>query len=123
VIAKPAAWRLAPAPPLGPMADDGPSEHAHLIAAGLPREADGVDVREVEGTARGRWDRSPIHEHDVAELNLVVPITTLRCEVVLGDERYDVEGPASIVVPAGLPHSLNVTAGRGFFVSVMLGDR
>jgi hypothetical protein len=42
---------------------------------------------------------------------------------VLGDERYDVEGPASIVVPAGLPHSLNVTSGRGFFVSVPLGHR
>jgi hypothetical protein len=120
VIAKPAAWRLAPAPPLGPSADDGPSEHAHLIAAGLPREVDGIEVRAVEGTARGRWDRSPVHEHDVAELNLVLPITTLRCEVVLGDERYDVEGSASIVVPAGLAHSINVTAGTGFVVSVAL---
>jgi hypothetical protein len=123
MIAKPAAWRLAPAPPPAAIGDDGPAEHAHLISAGPPRDADGVDVRVVEGTARGRWDRSRVHEHDVAELNLVVPITTLRCEVVLGDERYDVEGPASIVVPAGLPHSLNVTAGHGFFVSVALGDR
>lgn len=120
MIAKPAAWRLAPAPPAGAIADDDPTEHAHLIAAGLPRGVDGIDVRAVEGTARGRWDRSQVHEHDLAELNLVLPITTLRCEVVLGDERYDVEGAASIVVPAGLPHSVNVTSGTGFFVSVSL---
>ena len=123
MIAKPAAWRLAPAPPAGPIADDGPTEHAHLIAAGLPREVDGIDVQAVDGAARGRWDRSAVHEHGAPELNLVLPITPLRCEVVLGDERYDVEGAASILVPAGLPHSVNVTSGTGFFVSVALGER
>jgi hypothetical protein len=42
---------------------------------------------------------------------------------VLADERYEVEGPASFLVPAGLPHSVNVTSGTGFFVSVALGAR
>jgi hypothetical protein len=120
VIAEPAAWRFALAPPPEPTDDGGRTEHAHLISTGLPRALDGVDVRSVDGAARGRWDRCELHEHDVPELNLVLPITTVRCEIVLGDERYDVDGPLSILVPAGLSHSVNVKSGTGFCVTVAL---
>jgi hypothetical protein len=123
MIAKPAAWRFALAPPPEPAANGGRTEHAHRISTGLPRDVDGVAVRAVDGAARGRWDRDAVHEHGVAELNLIVPVTTLRCEIVLGDERYTIDGPASIVVPPGLAHSVNVKAGTGFFVTVALGAR
>ena len=35
--------------------------------------------------------------------------------------RYEVRGPASVFIPAGLPHSANVRAGTGFFVAIVLG--
>jgi hypothetical protein len=69
-IAKPAAWRLALAPP--EPAPRVTRDHERLITAGVP---DGL------------------------------------------------EGAASIVVPAALRHSINVTAGAGFLVTVALSSR
>ena len=120
MIAQPAAWRLAPVAPPERAADDESLEHAHLIAKGLPRGVGDLEVTAVDGAVRSRWDRSRVHEHDAAELNLILPVTPLTCEVVLGDERYDVAGPASIVVPAGLAHSVNVKSGTGFLVAIPL---
>jgi hypothetical protein len=121
-IAKPAAWRLALAPPPEPATDDA-RQHAHLISAGVSSLSgrEDVAVAMLDGAARGRWERAEVHEHDAPELNVILPTTTLTCEVVLGDERHEVEGPASIVVPAGLRHSIAVRAGTGFLVSVALG--
>jgi hypothetical protein len=123
VIAEPAAWRRSLARVPEPDAGPDPGDHAHLISAGLPRGLDDVVVRALDAEARGRWDRSDVHEHDAPELHVILPVTALTCEVVLGDERYDVEGAASFVVPAGLPHSVDVKAGSGFVVSVALGSR
>jgi hypothetical protein len=121
MIAEPAAWRRSLA--RAPEPDTGSAEHAHLISRGLPRGLDDVTVRALDAAARGRWDRAERHEHDVPELNAILPVTALTCEIVLGDERYDVEGTASLVVPAGLPHSIEVKAGSGFLVSVALEPR
>jgi hypothetical protein len=123
VIAEPAAWRRSLARVPEPDAGPEPGEHAHLISAGLPRGLDDVFVREVDAEARGRWDRAEVHEHDAPELHVILPVTALTCEIVLGDERYDVEGATSFVVPAGLAHSVSVKAGSGFVVSVALGSR
>jgi hypothetical protein len=121
MIAEPAAWRSSLAP--APEPDAGQAEHAHLISRGLPRGLDDVTVRALDAGARLRWDRAERHEHDVPELNVILPVTALTCEIVLGDERYDVEGAASLVVPSGLPHSIDVKAGTGFLLSVALGPR
>jgi hypothetical protein len=117
VIAKPAAWRLADAPPPEPAQD---REHADLIVSGLPHGLDGVGLEAVGGATRGRWERAEVHVHDLAELNVVLPVTAMTCEVVLGDERYEVEGTASIVVPPGLPHAVTVTSGSGYMLTVAL---
>jgi hypothetical protein len=122
VIAQPAAWRSALAPRSETVADR-PAEHAHLISVGLPRGLDDVNVRTLDAAARGRWDRAEVHRHDVPELNVILPGTSLTCEIVLGDERYEVQGAVSFVVPAGLAHSVNVKAGSGYFVSVALERR
>jgi mannose-6-phosphate isomerase-like protein (cupin superfamily) len=121
-IAKPAAWRLALAPPPEPAARPTRS-HERLITAGVPDGLEGAAVVALDGSARGPWERLAVHEHEVAELNVLLPVAGLTCEVVLGDERYDVEAPASIVVPAGLRHSINVTAGAGYLVTVALSSR
>ncbi len=125
-IAKPAAWRLELAPPPAdrtpPAEAPREDEHAHLISHGLPQGLENVALGSVDGTARDRRDHCELHEHGVPELNVIVPITALSCEVVLGGERYDLEGPASIFVPAGLAHSVNVKAGTGFFVTIALAS-
>lgn len=123
-IAKPAAWRLALAPPPEP-ATENERQHAHLISAGASSLSglEDVAVQALDGATRGRWERAELHEHDAPELNIILPTTTLTCEVVLGDERHEVVGPASIVVPAGLRHSIAVRAGTGFLVSVALDSQ
>lgn len=150
-LPKPAAWRLALAPPPAPAPAPGGgpgSAHAHLISPGLlcdpkdlplhdagpptrwlmagteihPESQTHVAVHRVSGLQRESRTYCDVHEHAVAELNLILPITSLTYEIVLGDERYDVEGPASIFIPAGLPHSANVKAGSGFFVEIVLGS-
>jgi hypothetical protein len=128
-IAKPAAWRLTSQP--APTVEDRPHRepprprraHAHLISTGPPRGLEDAAIHAVDGIARDREDRCEVHEHAAAELNMILPVTALTCEVVLGDERYEVEGPASVFVPAGLAHAINVTAGTGYFVSVALGPQ
>ncbi len=124
-IAKPAAWRFSVAPPSEP-ATVARREHEHLISAGVASLSglQDVAVAPLDGdTARGRWERPAVHEHDADELNILLPTTSLVCEVMLGDERHEVHGPASIVVPAGLRHSIAVKAGTGFLVSVALDVR
>lgn len=150
-LPKPAAWRLALAPPpaRAPTESGGRrSAHSHLISPGLlcdpkdiplpdegpltrwlmsgteihPESRTHVAVHRVSGLQRESRSYCDVHEHAVAELNLILPITGLTYEIVLGDERYDVEGPASIFIPARLPHSANVKAGSGFFVEIVLGS-
>jgi hypothetical protein len=142
-LPKPAAWRLALAPPPAPtpVADGHGSAHSHLISPGLlsdlgdpvtrwlmsgaeihPEAHTHVAVHRVSGLDRERRASCTPHEHAFPELNLILPITGLIYEIILGDERYDVEGPASIFIPAGLPHSANVKAGTGFFVEIVLGS-
>src|SRR5262249_33443339 len=103
-LAKPAAWRLSVAPPCEPSEVASCREHEHLISAGVA-SFDGladVAVTTLDAAALGRWERAAVHEHDASELNILLPTTSLVCEVILGDERHEVQGPASIVVPAGL---------------------
>lgn len=148
-LPKPAAWRLALAPPPAPAGGAHRSAHAHshLISPGLlgdlkdllfhdegpltrwlmsgaelhPDAGTHVAVHRVSGLQRESRAYCEVHEHTVPELNLILPITNLTYEIVLGDERYDVDGPASVFIPAGLPHSANVKAGSGFFVAIALG--
>jgi hypothetical protein len=127
------------------------ARHAHLISKGLVRDlhdvpfhangeaplvrrvlvGDGVhpqaekrvvahELREV--SARTRVYCEP-HRHDVSELNILLSHERLVYEIRLGDERYEVEAPASIYVPAGLLHSANVIEGSGFFVVIIEADR
>jgi hypothetical protein len=146
-LAKPAAWRLTVAPPPAPAAA---TEHAQLISRGLfapaaphavgrgplpgpadvaarwlmagpnlhPQAGARVTVDRVDGPQRERHGSREVHQH--AELHLILPVAQLTYEIVLGDERYEVDGPASVYVPAGLPHSARAMAGDGFLVAIAL---
>ena len=62
--------------------------------------------------------RHATQQHSFPELILVLPAGQLVCEVVLGDEAYVVDGPASVFVPSGLAHAVNAKAGAGFYVEM-----
>ena len=63
------------------------------------------------------------HRHDVDEINILLSQGHLLYDIRLGDERYEVEAPASVYIPAGLVHSANVIEGSGFFVAVIASAR
>jgi hypothetical protein len=62
-----------------------------------------------------------VHEHAVPEFNLILPVPALSYMISLDDERYEVNGPASIYIPPGVKHSANVAEGHGYFIAILLG--
>jgi len=57
------------------------------------------------------------HKHDVNQFYGI--IGGLSVEVTLGDERHEVNSPASIFIPAGLSHSFRPLRGSGYVVVVL----
>jgi hypothetical protein len=105
-----------------PFHDDGPLVRWLMAGGALHPEArTHVAVHHVDGARPERRDYCDVHEHSVAELNLVLPATALRFDIVLGDEHHEVGGPASVFIPPGVRHSANVIEGSGFFVAILLG--
>jgi hypothetical protein len=105
-----------------PFHDDGPLTRWLMSGAELHRESQThVAVHFMSDVQRLSRAYCDVHEHTVPELNLILPVTELTYEIVLGDERYDVSGPSSVYIPAGTPHSANVKAGTGFFVASVFG--
>ena len=105
-----------------PFHADGPLVRWLMAGADvLPEARTHVAVHRFDAVPAARRDYCEPHVHTVPELNLVLPVDALRVEIVLGEERHDVEGPASIFIPPGLAHSANVLRGTGFFVAILLG--
>lgn len=66
-------------------------------------------------------DYSPAHVHDFPELNILAGAPgDLVYKIMIGDEEREVESPATILIPAGIPHSANIVRGFGAFVVVRL---
>jgi hypothetical protein len=93
-----------------------------MSGAGIhPEAGTHVAVHRVDGVREASRAYCDVHEHTVPELNLILPEPELAYDVILGDEHHVVEGPASIFIPAGVPHSANVRSGSGYFVAIVLG--
>lgn len=105
-----------------PFHDEGPLVRLLMSGAAIhPEAGTHIAVHRVDAVQEASRRYCDVHEHVVAELNLILPVTELTYDIVLGDERYEVDGPASIFIPAGLRHAANVRAGSGFFVAIVLG--
>jgi hypothetical protein len=59
------------------------------------------------------------HTHDVNQLYCL--LGDFELEVMLGNEKHRVKGPASILVPAGLRHAIRFAGGKGYLVNVLSG--
>jgi O-methyltransferase domain/Dimerisation domain len=59
------------------------------------------------------------HVHDCDEINILLSDSYLLYEIRLGDEVFVVNAPATIRIPAGVVHSANVIAGKGFYMAML----
>ncbi len=59
------------------------------------------------------------HAHNCDEWNLILSFDHLLFRIMLEDEVYEVEAPASIYIPKGLVHSANVIEGQGFYIAIL----
>ena len=57
------------------------------------------------------------HQHTVSSFYGLVGDLTV--EVLLGDEKREVTGPASIFIPPGMSHSIRPLRGKGFMVIIL----
>lgn len=96
----------------------GPSYHC--MNKSLVPEADiYVDVNQVEQIPEGQEYQIEPHKHPVSKVFTI--IGKLTVEVILENERYEVQGPASIFIPSGVMHRLLPVKGKGYFVVIMTG--
>jgi hypothetical protein len=57
------------------------------------------------------------HQHEVSSFYGLVGDLTV--EVLLGDEKREVTGPASIFIPPGLKHSIRPLRGKGYMIIIL----
>jgi len=99
---------------------DAPLTRRVLVGDGIHAQAEkrvvAHELREVSAAQRAYCEP---HRHDCPEINILLSSSRLVYEIMLGSERYVVEAPASIYIPAGLVHSANVIEGSGFFIAII----
>jgi hypothetical protein len=104
-----------------PFHDDGPLRR-WLMASGEGEPALPVFVALHEFSAVEEASRAYCqpHVHDFDEINVLHTSSSLRVDLLLGDEVVTVDAPATVFIPAGLPHSANVRSGEGVLVAILL---
>src|SRR4030042_3467611 len=92
----------------------------NCIDTSLVKEADvHIGLQEIRHVPPDCRALAEPHKHDANEYYLIIGDLTL--EIVLGDEKHQVNGPATVFVPAGVVHNLRPVKGSGYFVVVMKG--
>jgi len=59
------------------------------------------------------------HAHNCNEWNLILSFDYLLFEIMLDNEIYQVQSPASIYIPPSLVHYANVIEGQGFYIAFL----
>ena len=77
-----------------------------------------AEVQEVVRDPSEGLDVGPsLHKHEANQLFCLVG--DVKVEVTLGADKHMVTGPAAILVPAGMDHTLRVLGGRGYMFEVL----
>ncbi|MGE0704237.1 MAG: homocitrate synthase [Vicinamibacterales bacterium] len=109
-----------------PLADvpfhrDGPLTRWLMSSAALhPNLNTHIAIHQFTEVEPGTRDYCDVHVHDYDEINVFHTTSALRVAVCLGDETIQVDAPATVYIPAGTPHSANVTSGSGFMVAILM---
>lgn len=110
------------------------ADNNHADVAGLDRVAwlEGDEtplqlaIHTISDVADPRPDYCIVHTHaDYDEINLIEndpahPNKPLKVRFTFGEEEQVIEAPASITIPAGMPHAANVVSGCGTFTCIRL---
>jgi len=77
-----------------------------------------VLFRKIEGDVSEDSEIGPsLHDHDVNQLYCL--LDEFKLEVTIGEEKQMVEGPASILIPAGTRHAIRFAGGTGYLVNIL----
>jgi 2-isopropylmalate synthase len=67
-----------------------------------------------------------IHTHTVDSMFMFLgdegDLTGLEVKVILGDEEYKLQSPASVYIPAGVPHGYEFLKGSGKYINLVLAE-
>jgi len=79
-----------------------------------------VLVREVKRNVSEDLKAGPsLHKHEVNQLYCL--LGEVKLEVTLGTDKHMVQGPAAVLVPAGMTHAIRYAGGKGYLVNVLSG--
>jgi len=102
---------------MGQLAELGP------LISFLNREmVEGADLNIFVHHIEVKGDTGPnyvdVHTHDVSQA-YVFPEPGLTFEVILGEETYTADSPATVFIPPGLKHNLKILKGKGIEVCIL----
>lgn len=85
-----------------------------------------VAVREINN-AENLPSHVDLHRHNCESLFLFIGnkknLEGLTCEVVLEEEKYLVDSPASVFIPVGITHTYRIVNGGGYFINIILSGK
>jgi cupin superfamily acireductone dioxygenase involved in methionine salvage len=61
-----------------------------------------------------------LHQHDVAEINIILGSDDVQYRIGLEDEEFIVGRNTGIWIPAGIRHSANLITGIGYYIAIRL---
>jgi 2-isopropylmalate synthase len=81
-------------------------------------------IRKIYGVTENMPGHVDVHRHHVDSLFIFLScsgsLDGLTVEVILGDEKFKIESPASVFIPSGVRHSYRVISGEGLFINTVL---
>ncbi len=107
-----------------PFHRDGPLTRWLMASAALhPDLQCHIAIHQFSSVETAPRDYCDLHVHEYDEIDVFHTTSALRVAVRLGDDTHQVDAPATVFVPAGTPHALNVTSGSGFMIAFLMDGR
>ena len=107
-----------------PFHRDGPLTRWLMASAALhPDLQCHIAIHQFSNAETALRDYCDLHVHEYDEYDVFHTTSALRVAVRLGDETVQVDAPATVFVPAGTPHALNVVSGSGFMIAFLMDGR
>lgn len=90
----------------------------------IPESNIHVAVHFVDATNKKIKKYSTLHKHNVNEVNVILSQDSkVLYEIQLENEIYKVSSPATIFIPKGVRHRMDIISGKGIFVCLILSNK
>ena len=91
-------------------------QYTYMANSLIPEADMSITVRYIEKVPPGFKSEDEPHRHQVSQLYTIIGDLTL--ELVLEDEKREINGPAAVFIPAGAMHAIYPLSGSGYLVVV-----